>query len=102
MSCKECFSRYGYLPQRTALWIYWQAVVLLAKGVGFFPVPGHRLQGACGGCRWQPALLRRCWAIRVARSPGGSLELGRGLMSVLWKVLLLWFVLSSDLVCGNR
>lgn len=39
MSCKEYIFRYGYLPQRTALWIYWQAVVLLAKGVGFFPYP---------------------------------------------------------------
>jgi len=31
--------QYGFQPQRVALWIYWQAVVLLWKGVKFFPPP---------------------------------------------------------------
>lgn len=31
--------RYGYLPQRVALWIYWQAAVLLWKGVAFHGPP---------------------------------------------------------------
>ncbi|KAK9842105.1 hypothetical protein WJX81_008576 [Elliptochloris bilobata] len=35
--------RYGYLPQRIALWIYWQAVVLLCKGARFFPYPDPHL-----------------------------------------------------------
>ena len=60
--------RYGYQPQRIALWIYWQAVVLLCKGARFFPYPdpgfqarveaaAHNLQ-CCGGIgsrfAWQP------------------------------------------------
>jgi DUF1365 family protein len=31
--------QYGFQPQRVALWIYWQAVMLLWKGVRFFPPP---------------------------------------------------------------
>jgi DUF1365 family protein len=29
-------NRFGFQPQRVALWIYWHAVVLLWKGVPFF------------------------------------------------------------------
>ena len=28
--------RYGFQPHRVALWIYWQAVLLLWKGVPFY------------------------------------------------------------------
>ena len=28
--------RYGFQPHRVAFWIYWQAVVLLWKGVPFY------------------------------------------------------------------
>lgn len=31
--------RYGFQPQRVAAWIYWQAVVLLRKGVPFYGPP---------------------------------------------------------------
>ncbi len=31
--------QFGFQPQRVAFWIYWQAVVLLWKGVRFFPPP---------------------------------------------------------------
>lgn len=31
--------RYGFMPQRTAFWIYWQAVKLMWKGVPFFSPP---------------------------------------------------------------
>ena len=61
-------ARYGYQPQRIALWIYWQAAVLLCKGARFFPYPDQgfqaRAEGAarnprcCGGAGgrfvWQP------------------------------------------------
>ncbi len=30
---------YGFMPQRIAFWIYWQAVVLIAKGVAIHPKP---------------------------------------------------------------
>lgn len=32
--------KYGFQPQRVALWIYWQAIVLLWKGVPFYSPPG--------------------------------------------------------------
>ena len=31
-----CPRRYGFQSQRVAVWIYWHAVLLLAKGVPFF------------------------------------------------------------------
>lgn len=31
--------RFGFQPQRVAVWIYWHAVLLLAKGVPFFRYP---------------------------------------------------------------
>lgn len=31
--------KYGFQPQRIALWIYWHALVLLWKGVSFYPPP---------------------------------------------------------------
>lgn len=31
--------RYGFMPQRVALWIYWQAVILIAKGCPIYPKP---------------------------------------------------------------
>ena len=33
--------RFGFQPQRVAAWIYWQAVVLLWKGVSFYPPPNE-------------------------------------------------------------
>ena len=36
---------YGFQPQRVAVWIYWQAVRLLWKGVSFFPPPGSEFRG---------------------------------------------------------
>ena len=61
--------RYGYMPQRMALWIYWQAAVLLWKGVAFHGPPcgvGYRRAAeaaathppAADGCLfvWRPAL----------------------------------------------
>lgn len=36
--------KYGFQPQRVAFWIYWQAVLLLWKGVPFHSPPG---QAAC-------------------------------------------------------
>lgn len=38
--------RYGFQPQRTALLIYWQALVLLWKGVPFYAPPSHDFQAA--------------------------------------------------------
>lgn len=35
--------QFGFQPQRVAAWIYWQAVVLLWKGVSFYPPPGDGL-----------------------------------------------------------
>ena len=37
----ETLLRYGFQPQRVAFWIYWQAVVLLWKGVRFFAPPSE-------------------------------------------------------------
>ena len=31
--------KYGFQPQRIALWIYWHALLLLWKGVSFYPPP---------------------------------------------------------------
>ena len=31
--------KYGYMPQRVAFWIYWQALVLLWKGAPLFMNP---------------------------------------------------------------
>ena len=31
--------KYGFQPQRIAVWIYWHALVLLWKGVSFYPPP---------------------------------------------------------------
>jgi hypothetical protein len=31
--------RYGFMPQRVAFWIYWQAVKLIAKGCPIYPKP---------------------------------------------------------------
>lgn len=54
--------RYGYEPQRLAVWIYWQALQLLRKGVPFSGPPTtrrkdlleERLKGddECGSRRW--------------------------------------------------
>ena len=34
-----CIRRYGFMPQRVAFWIYWQAFRLLVMGVPFFGYP---------------------------------------------------------------
>lgn len=53
--------RYGFQPQRVALYIYWHAVCLLYKGVSFYGPPGSTVcQSAAkngGGCAfsWRPA-----------------------------------------------
>mmetsp|Transcript_39979 Transcript_39979/g.102258 ORF Transcript_39979/g.102258 Transcript_39979/m.102258 type:complete len:133 (-) Transcript_39979:276-674(-) len=36
--------RYGYMPQRTAVLIYWQAVKLLLKGATFYSPPSKALR----------------------------------------------------------
>lgn len=38
--------RFGFQPQRVALWIYWHAVVLLWKGVPFFGPPSPEFKAA--------------------------------------------------------
>ncbi len=62
--------RYGFQPQRVALYIYWHAVCLLYKGVSFYGPPGSAVcQSAAGngrnggGCAfsWRPA---RGWVWR--------------------------------------
>lgn len=35
--------KFGFQPQRVALWIYWQAVVLLWKGVAFYSPPNSEI-----------------------------------------------------------
>eukprot|EP00878_Enallax_costatus_P022242 GHUV01023586.1.p2 GENE.GHUV01023586.1~~GHUV01023586.1.p2 ORF type:complete len:128 (+),score=25.45 GHUV01023586.1:897-1280(+) len=32
--------RFGFMPQRVAFWIHWQAVKLIAKGCPIYPKPG--------------------------------------------------------------
>lgn len=52
--------RYGFQPQRVAVWIYWHAVLLLAKGVPFFGcvrgLRGRQAAGAVAG--WLATPLR--------------------------------------------
>lgn len=40
--------KYGFQPQRIALWIYWHALLLLWKGVSFYPPPSLK---ACQAAR---------------------------------------------------
>lgn len=66
----ECLWKYGFQPQRVALWIYWQALKLLWKGVPFYSPPNleerkselidsarHLPKFASSGCvfDWRPA-----------------------------------------------
>ena len=46
--------RYGFQPQRVAVWIYWQAVLLLWKGVPFFGPPGQAACAAAGAAATHP------------------------------------------------
>lgn len=39
--------RYGYQPHRVAILIYWQAVILLYKGVALHTPPAKTFQGVC-------------------------------------------------------
>jgi hypothetical protein len=38
-SCAASWCRYGFLPHRIALWIYWHAALLLLKGVPLYSPP---------------------------------------------------------------
>lgn len=44
------------MPQRIALWIYWQAVRLLAKGVPFYGPPDKRYQQRAAETAANPAM----------------------------------------------
>ena len=46
-----CLLRYGFQPQRVAFWIYWQALVLLWKGVSFYGPPP-----TSGACSFRPGV----------------------------------------------
>jgi DUF1365 family protein len=35
----KCLLQFGFQPQRVAFWIYWQAIVLLWKGIAFYSPP---------------------------------------------------------------
>lgn len=46
--------RYGFQPHRVALWIYWQAVLLLWKGVPFYGPPGPEFKAAAAAKAQHP------------------------------------------------
>lgn len=46
--------RYGFQPQRAALLIYLQAIILLWKGVPFYSPPSHDYQAAAAGRAQHP------------------------------------------------
>lgn len=64
----ETLVRYGFQPQRVALYIYWHALCLLYKGVSFHGPPGTAAcisasktvdkRGAGCAFKWRPA---QCW-----------------------------------------
>ncbi len=63
----DAVTRYGYEPQRVAVWIYWEALQLLRKGVPFYGPPDERQKAelekrvigsdtkGSQGFRWRPA-----------------------------------------------
>lgn len=59
--------RYGYEPHRVALWIYWEALQLLRKGVPFFGPPSPTQKAAMQqALRHGDAGSRRRWAWQPA------------------------------------
>lgn len=46
--------RFGFQPQRVAVWIYWHAVLLLAKGVPFFSPPTPEYKAAAAAAARHP------------------------------------------------
>jgi DUF1365 family protein len=61
--------RYGFQPHRVALWIYWQAAVLLCKGVPFFGPPGPEYKAAASAGAQNPkAAGGRSFVWRAAQS----------------------------------
>jgi hypothetical protein len=59
--------RYGYEPQRVAVWIYWQALLLLRKGVPFYGPPSARQKAEIASeLRADDGKGRRCWTWRPA------------------------------------
>ena len=49
LSWLYCMCRYGFQPQRIAVWIYWQAAKLLWRGATFYPPPARGSIAAAGG-----------------------------------------------------
>ena len=75
--------RYGFLPQRVAFWIYWQAVVLIWKGVKIHAKPdgdgGGGDTGDGGGDGSGCGFKARAAAAAAAAAPGKRLpEAGGG------------------------
>ena len=71
-ACHQCDRdlmdcRYGYEPQRVAVWIYWQALLLLRKGVPFYGPPSGRQQADIKmQLKARDAQGKRCWTWRPA------------------------------------
>ncbi len=74
-----CAHRYGFQPQRVAVWIYWHAVLLLAKGVPFFRwvvrgllarggQPVERRPAYLPACRRSPACAKMARDARLSSS----------------------------------
>lgn len=52
--------RYGFQPQRIALWIYWHALLLLRKGVPFYSPPSLSVCQAAESKATHPVLSNGC------------------------------------------